>query len=78
MAETLRLEIVTPEGVAFSDGVHMVTLPCIEGQLGIYPMHVPVMTRMRAGDDTRRLRLRNRVAIGRSCTRLAWGRIERR
>ena len=50
MAETLRLEIVTPEGVAFSDGVHMVTLPCIEGQLGIYPMHVPLITQIVPGE----------------------------
>ena len=31
MAETLRLEIVTPQETAFSEDVHMVTLPAIEG-----------------------------------------------
>ncbi len=50
MAATLKLEIVTPEAVAYSEDVEMVTVPGIEGQLGIYPMHVPVMTRMRAGE----------------------------
>jgi F-type H+-transporting ATPase subunit epsilon len=28
----------------------MVTLPCIEGQLGIYPMHVPLITELVPGE----------------------------
>jgi F-type H+-transporting ATPase subunit epsilon len=50
MAGTLRLEIVTPEGVVFSEDVQMVTLPCIEGQLGIYPLHVPLITGIVPGE----------------------------
>jgi F-type H+-transporting ATPase subunit epsilon len=50
MANTLKLEIVTPEAVTFSDDVEMVTLPGIEGELGIYPMHVPLMTQIVAGE----------------------------
>jgi F-type H+-transporting ATPase subunit epsilon len=50
MADTLRLEIVTPEGVAFSENVAMVTLPCVEGQLGIYPLHVPLITELVPGE----------------------------
>ena len=50
MANTLRLEIVTPEGVAFSEDVTMVTLPCVEGELGIYPMHVPLITELVPGE----------------------------
>ena len=50
MPETLRLEIVTPEGVAYSDDVAMVTLPAIEGELGVLPRHVPLMTRMVPGE----------------------------
>src|SRR5689334_850771 len=50
MADTLRLEIVTPEGVAFSEDVTMVTLPSAEGQLGIYPMHVPLITELVPGE----------------------------
>ena len=50
MAETLRLEIVTPQGVAFSEDVTMVTLPCVEGQLGIYPLHVPLITELEPGE----------------------------
>lgn len=50
MALTLKLEIVTPEGVAYSDNVEMVTLPGVEGEMGIYPMHVPLMTQVVPGE----------------------------
>jgi F-type H+-transporting ATPase subunit epsilon len=50
MANTLKLEIVTPEATVYSEDVEMVTLPGMEGQLGIYPLHVPVMTRIVPGE----------------------------
>ena len=50
MASTLRLLIVTPEGTTFSEDVSMVTLPSIAGQLGIYPVHVPLVTQMVPGE----------------------------
>ena len=50
MSATLKLEIVTPEGVAYSDAVDMVTLPGSEGELGIFPMHVPLMTQVVPGE----------------------------
>lgn len=50
MAATLKLEIVTPEAKVFSDDVDMVTLPGVEGEMGIYPMHVPLMTQLAAGE----------------------------
>lgn len=50
MAETLRLEIVTPAAVAYSADVHMVTLPAVDGQIGIYPHHVPLLTRIVPGE----------------------------
>ena len=31
MADTLKLEIVTPEATVYSEDVHMVTLPAVEG-----------------------------------------------
>ena len=52
MAETLRLEIVTPQGIVFSEDVHMVTLPGVEGQMGIYPRHVRLMTQIEPGEIT--------------------------
>lgn len=52
MANTLKLEIVTPEARAYSEDVEMVTLPGVEGEMGIYPMHVPLMTQIVAGEIT--------------------------
>src|SRR3954466_13228036 len=50
MANTLKLEIVTPDAKAYSDDVEMVTLPGIEGEMGIYPNHVPLLTQIVAGE----------------------------
>jgi F-type H+-transporting ATPase subunit epsilon len=50
MANTLELQIVTPDQIAYSERVEMVTLPGIEGQMGIYPDHVALMTQMVAGE----------------------------
>lgn len=46
----LLLEIVTPEAKAFSGEVEMVVLPGVEGELGILPMHVPLMTQLLPGE----------------------------
>jgi F-type H+-transporting ATPase subunit epsilon len=45
----LKLEIVTPEEKAYSDDVDMVVIPGVEGELGVLPMHVPLMTQLLAG-----------------------------
>ena len=50
MAATLKLEIVTPEAVTYSEDVDMVTLPGVEGEMGIFPMHVPLMTQIVPGE----------------------------
>jgi F-type H+-transporting ATPase subunit epsilon len=50
MADTLKLEIVTPDGTVYSEDVEMVTLPGVEGQMGIYPRHVPLMSQMVPGE----------------------------
>ena len=50
MAATLKLEIVTPEAKIYSEDVDMVTLPGIEGEMGIYPMHIPLMTQIAHGE----------------------------
>lgn len=51
---SLKLEIVTPEARIYSEEVDMVTLPGVEGELGIYPMHVPLMTQIKPGEITAR------------------------
>ena len=50
MARTLRLEIVTPEAKAFSEDVEMVVLPGMDGEIGVYPQHVPVLTTLKPGE----------------------------
>ncbi len=47
---TLRLEIVTPEKMIFSDDVDTILAWGVEGQLGILPHHAPLMTILQPGD----------------------------
>ncbi len=50
MAETLRLEIVTPDAIVYSEDVDMVTFTSVEGELGILPEHVGLMTQLVPGE----------------------------
>ena len=50
MANTIRLEIATPEAVVFSEEVEMVTLPGVQGEIGILPQHTRLMTQMVPGE----------------------------
>lgn len=50
MANILKLEIVTPDATVYSEDVEMVTLPAMEGQMGIYPQHVRLMTQLVPGE----------------------------
>lgn len=47
---TLKLEIVTPEKLAYSDDVDSVVLPAVEGEIGVLPMHIPLMTTIKPGE----------------------------
>jgi F-type H+-transporting ATPase subunit epsilon len=47
---TIRLEIITAEGVALSEDVEIVLAPGTEGQLGILPRHAPLLTGLQAGE----------------------------
>lgn len=50
MANTIKLEIVTPQATVYSEDVDMVTVPGIEGQMGILPHHVRLMTQLVPGE----------------------------
>ena len=50
MANTIKLEIVTPEATVYSGDVDMVTLPGVEGQMGVLPQHVRLMTQLVPGE----------------------------
>lgn len=47
---TLKLEIVTPEKLAYSDDVDSVVIPAVEGEMGVLPMHIPLMTMIHPGE----------------------------
>ena len=47
---SLTLEIVTPERLAYSDEVDAVTLPGIEGELGVLPHHAPLVSMLGVGE----------------------------
>ena len=46
----LHLEIVTPEQKIYSDDVDSVVIPGVEGELGVLPQHVPLMTQLLPGE----------------------------
>ena len=50
MANTLKLEIVTPEAKTFSEDVDSVTLTGVDGEMGILPQHMPLMTELVGGE----------------------------
>jgi len=49
LASTIRLDIITPEKIIYSDDVQTVVAPGIEGDLGILPNHTPLITTLRPG-----------------------------
>jgi F-type H+-transporting ATPase subunit epsilon len=76
MAETLRLEIVTPQAIAFSEDVNMVTLPAIEGQMGVYPQHVRLITQVVPGEITVTVNGQDRfLAIGEGLVEITGDRV---
>jgi F-type H+-transporting ATPase subunit epsilon len=50
MGETIKLEIVTPQATVVSEDAELVTLPAIEGQIGVYRHHMPLMTSIVPGE----------------------------
>ena len=49
MANQLSLEVVTPHRTVLVEDVDSVTLPGIEGELGILPEHIPLLTTLDTG-----------------------------
>ena len=47
---TLRLEVVTPDTKTYSEDVDMVTIPGLDGEFGILPLHVPLITALQPGE----------------------------
>ena len=49
MSNQLNLEVVTPHRTVLVEDVDSVTLPGIEGELGILPEHIPLLTTLDTG-----------------------------
>ncbi len=49
MANTIHVDVVSAEEQIFSGEAEFVALPGEAGELGIYPMHTPLITRIRPG-----------------------------
>jgi F-type H+-transporting ATPase subunit epsilon len=46
----LTLEIVTPGSKVYSDTIESVVIPTIEGEIGILPGHIPLLTQVESGE----------------------------
>ncbi len=46
----LTLEIVTPEAKVYSDTIDSVVIPTVEGEIGILPGHIPLLTQVEHGE----------------------------
>ena len=49
MAHTIHVDVVSAEESIFSGEAEFVALPGEAGELGIYPQHTPLMTRIKPG-----------------------------
>ena len=49
MANTIHVEVVSAEASIFSGEAEFIVLPGIMGELGIYPKHTPLITRIKPG-----------------------------
>ena len=50
MSNTMQLDIVSAETEIFSGTVNAVFAPAIIGDVGIYPQHTPLVTRLKPGE----------------------------
>jgi F-type H+-transporting ATPase subunit epsilon len=67
MAETIQLEIVTPERLVVNEAVDYIEIPGKTGYLGVLPGHAPLISELAAGELTYRMgNQTKRVAV-------AWG-----
>jgi F-type H+-transporting ATPase subunit epsilon len=76
MTAGLKLEITTPTGQVYSNEVDMVTLPGQEGEMGILPMHVPLITLLGDGEIiARRGNEEDRVLVTGGCAEITAERV---
>ena len=47
---SLTLEIVTPDARVYSDTIDSVVIPTVEGEIGVLPGHIPLLTQIEHGE----------------------------
>jgi F-type H+-transporting ATPase subunit epsilon len=45
-----RFQLITPEKIAFEDEIEEANLPTVEGEIGILPNHIPLLSILKAGE----------------------------
>lgn len=50
MTSQLKLKIITPERTVLEEMVDSVTIPTTEGEIGIFPNHIPLVSALASGD----------------------------
>jgi F-type H+-transporting ATPase subunit epsilon len=70
MADTLSLEVVTPQGSALKENVEELTAPSISGEFGVLPGHLPILAAVKPGLVTWKAK------AGTSACAVGWGFIE--
>jgi F-type H+-transporting ATPase subunit epsilon len=62
MSGALRVAVISPEAVLFEGDAGSVVVPAFDGEVGILPMHAPMMTLLGDGvlrlDDGQRFRVK--------------------
>ena len=72
----MKLEITSPHGQVYSKDVDMVTLPGREGEMGILPMHVPLITLIGDGEIiAKRGQEEDRLLITGGCAEITGDRV---
>ena len=76
MPASLKLEVTTPTGQVYSKDVDMVTLPGQEGEMGILPMHAPLIALLGDGEIiARRGNEQDRLLVTGGCAEITAERV---
>lgn len=49
MPSTIKIEIVTPTDIVYSEDINVLEAPAIDGLIGIWPRHAPLVTGLKTG-----------------------------
>ena len=75
MADTIHLEVVTPDGLKLAADVNEFTAPSVDGEFGVLPGHVPLLAALTTGIVTYQLNgEKHAVAVGAAATRMVCAR----